>query len=100
MVQAIVRLILAGGHYPHFSPESDHNTSPHQAPGAQDWCRAVRKDPRGPCSFAQNNLMARRGLETTLSHAMFIWINQTLRSLHDVKGEMSCPGRCGLACLC
>lgn len=88
MVQATVHLILAEGHYPHFSPESDHNTSPHQAPRAQDWCQAVRKDPQGPHSFSQNDPMVWHGLETTLHHALFTRINQTLTSPNNVKGEI------------
>lgn len=75
MVQATVHLILAEGHCPHFFPESDHNTSPHQAPRAQDRCQAVRKDPQGPCLFAQNDLTAWHGLETTLHHALFTRIS-------------------------
>lgn len=60
VVQATVHLI-AEVHYPHFSSESDHHTPPNQAPRAQDWCQAVRKDLQGPCLFAQNDLMAWAG---------------------------------------
>ena len=88
MVQATVCLILAEGHYPRFSPESDHNTSPHQPPRAQNWCQAARKDLQGPCSLAQNDPMAWNGLETTLHHAPFTRINQTLTSPNNVKGEI------------
>lgn len=89
-MQATVHLIQAEGHYPHFCPESSHNTSPQQAPSAQDWCQAVRKDPQGPFkgSFAQNDPIAWHGLESTLYHALFTWINRTLMRPNNVKGEI------------
>lgn len=74
VVRATVHLI-AEVHYPHFSSESDHHTPPNQAPRAQNWCQAVHKDLQGPCLFAQNDLMAWHGLESTLCHPLFTWIN-------------------------